>query len=294
MATTTALVPADQRARLVGIALLAFSTFVFGFSNVLAKFLTHDYPIGEALLIRSGAGLLLILPFVRVKDLAAEARTSLWLHLLRMALSSVEIACFYWAVTRLQLADVTVFYLSTPILLTAIAALVLREQVGRARWLATLVGFAGVLIALRPSGDALSWPALVALSGSTIYAVFLTVTRSLRRAPNTVLVMLQLLALAVCGAVTVPFAWTPPSLGGFALMAIVGVIGIIGYVCVNRALQLAPASVVAPFQYLSIIWSVALGYIAFGDVPEPATIAGAVLIIAAGGFILFQERSGRS
>jgi drug/metabolite transporter (DMT)-like permease len=281
----------DARARLIGIALLAFSTFVFGFSNVLAKFLTHEYPIGEALLIRSGFGLLLILPFIRVRDIAIEARTSLWLHLLRMVLSAVEIVCFYWAVASLQLADVTAFYLSTPILLTAIAALALGERVDRARWIATLLGFAGVVIALQPSGAALSLHALVALLGSLLYAVFLTVTRRLRGTPNAMLVMLQLLALVITGAATTPFAWVTPSPGGFALMAGVGVIGIVGYVCVNRALQLAPASVVAPFQYLSIIWSVVLGYLAFGDVPEPHTMAGAALIIVAGGFILFQERA---
>jgi drug/metabolite transporter (DMT)-like permease len=283
--------PPDARARLAGIGLLAFSTFVFGFSNVLAKFLTHEYPIGEALLIRSAAGLLLILPFIRVGDIAAEARTALWLHLLRMALSAVEIVCFYWAVATLQLADVTAFYLSTPILLTAIAAIALGERVDGPRWLATLVGFVGVLVALRPSGEALSAHALAALLGSTLYAIFLTVTRRLRGTPNAMLVMLQLLALAICGAATTSFAWITPSPAGFGLMAGVGVIGIVGYLCVNRALQLAPASVVAPFQYLSIIWSVLLGYLAFGDIPEPATLAGAALIIAAGGFILFRERS---
>ncbi len=287
-----ALPQTDARSRMLGIGLLAFSTFVFGFSNVLAKFLTHAYPIGEALLIRSAAGLLLILPFIRVRDIAVEARTSLWLHLLRMALSAIEIVCFYWAVATLQLADVTAFYLSTPILLTAIAAMVLREKVDGPRWAATLVGFLGVLIALRPSGGALSAHALVALLGAMLYAVFLTVTRRLRGTPNAMLVMLQLAALVLCGAVTTPFAWVTPSPGGFGLMAVVGVIGIVGYVCVNRALQLAPASVVAPFQYLSIIWSVVLGYLAFGDVPEVTTLAGSALIIVAGGFILFRERRG--
>ncbi len=290
MAIAPVLSAADHRNHLIGIGLLTFSTFVFGFSNVLAKYLTTEYPIGEALLIRSGFALLLLLPFIKVRDLAAEARTSLWLHLLRMVLSAVEIACFYWAVANMQLADVTTFYLSTPIMLTAMGALVLHERVDRGTWIATLMGFAGVIIALRPSTQALSWPALVALGGSFLYAIFLLITRRLRRAPSSVLVMLQLSALAICGVVTIPFEWTPPTLHGFTLMAVVGIFGIIGYFCVNRALQLAPASVVAPFQYLSIIWSIALGYLAFNDIPEPATIAGAALIIVAGGFILYRER----
>ena len=282
--------PTERRARLLGIGLLALSTFVFGFSNVLAKYLTAEYPIGEALLIRAGFALLLLLPFVRVGDLAAELRTSPWLHLLRMVLTAIEIVCFYSAVRVLQLADVSTFYLSTPILLTAISALVLREHVDRARWVATGVGFAGVLIALRPSSAALSLPALLALSGSVLYSIFLAITRRLRQTPNKVLILSQLVALTLCGAVTVPFAWTVPSPAGFALMAAVGLIGITGYFCVNRALQLAPASVIAPFQYLSIVWSIVLGYLAFGDLPALSTLLGAALIIAAGGFIIVRER----
>jgi drug/metabolite transporter (DMT)-like permease len=270
--------------------MLALSTFVFGFSNVMAKYLTHSYPIGEALLIRSGVALLLLTPFMRPVDVVLALRSDPWAHLLRMIVTAAEINCFYWAVSVLQLADVTTFYLSTPIVLTAIAATVLREKVDPLRWVATCLGFVGVLIALRPSAGALAWPALVALAGSTLYSVFLALSRRLRRTPGKVMVFLQLASLAVAGGATVPFAWTTPSLDGLALMATVGLIGFLGYILVNRALQLAPASVVAPFQYLSIIWSIALGYLTFGDVPSATTLGGAALIIAAGAVILLLER----
>jgi drug/metabolite transporter (DMT)-like permease len=284
----------ERRSRLIGILLVSFSTLVFGLNNAIAKYLTHAYPNGEALAVRASFALLLLLPFVRLRDLKAAATTNPWLHLTRMLFSAVEIACFYWAVSLLQLAEVSTFYLATPILLTAISALALGERVGPWRWGATLIGFVGVLIALRPSGSALSWPALVALSGSLIYAIFLAITRRVREASSTVLVASQLVALSVAGTVTLPFAWTTPSLTGFALMAAVGAIGIIGYFCVNRGLQLAPASTVAPFHYLSIIWAVLLGYLAFGDIPETPTLIGAALIVAAGAFILYRERKRAS
>jgi drug/metabolite transporter (DMT)-like permease len=281
---------AERSTRLIGIGLLALSTFIFGFSNVMAKYLTREYPIGEALLFRASFAILIVLPFVRVADIARAARASPWLHLLRMALTAIEIVCFYTAVRVLQLADVSTFYLSTPILLTAISALALRERVEAARWAAALVGFAGVLVALKPSSAALSLPALIALSGSLLYSIFLAITRRLRHTPNTVLILSQLVALTLCGAVTIPFAWTPPGWSGGAMMAAVGLFGIGGYFCVNRALQLAPASVIAPFQYLSIVWSILLGYLVFGDVPVPSTLIGAALIIAAGGYLIFRER----
>jgi drug/metabolite transporter (DMT)-like permease len=289
-APDTARTAGERRSRLLGILLIALSTLVFGVNNAIAKYLTHSYPNGEALLVRAGFALLLLLPFIRLRDLRAAARARPWLHLARMVCSATEISCFYWAVTRLQLAEVSTFYLAAPILVTAISAVALKERVGPWRWAATLVGFAGVIVALRPSGDALSLPALVALTGSFIYAIFLAATRRLREASNSVLVALQLAALSVAGAITLPFAYTPPTLAGFAMMAGVGLIGIVGYFCVNRALQLAPAPVVAPFQYLSIIWAIVTGYLAFGDIPEEPTLAGAALIVAAGGFILYRER----
>ena len=283
---------AERRTRLLGIGLFTLSTFIFGFSNVLAKWLTTSYPIGEALLIRSGFGILLLLPFLKLHEVISEVRQNPRMHAVRMVLTGIEIACFYWAVSFLQLADVTTFYLSVPVMLTAISALVLRERVNAARWVATVLGFIGVLIALRPTSGALSPPALIALFGCILYAIFLAITRRLRGAPSSVMVFLQLSAIVITGAVTIPFAWVTPNLASFGLMALVGMFGFCGYFCVNRALQIAPASVVAPFQYLSIIWSILLGYIVFSDVPETTTLAGAGLIMVAGGIILVQERKG--
>jgi drug/metabolite transporter (DMT)-like permease len=280
----------DARNHVLGIGLVVFSTLIFGFSNVLVKWSMTEYPVGEALFIRSVAALVLIAPFVRLRDLMAVARISPGTQLLRMTLSALEIGCYYWAIASLQLADVSAFYLSSPIMLTALSAVALRESVDRARWLAIAVGFAGVLVALRPSAQTVSLPACVALLGSAMYAVVLTTTRSLRRTPNRVLVATQLFSVAVAGAAAMPFAWVTPTWPALLLLSVVGMISISGSILLNRALQLAPASVVAPFQYASIIWAIVLGYAAFGDIPDLALLAGATIIIAAGLFILFRER----
>ena len=285
---------AARRSRITGILLVMLSTLVFGFCNALAKYLTRDYPIGEALAVRAGCALLVLMPFVRASGVVAALRANPKMHLLRMALSAVEIAAFYLAVSVLPLADVSTFYLSSPILLTALSALTLGERVEPARWAATLLGFAGVLIALRPGAGTLSFASLIALTGAILYAVFLPITRSLRATNGRVMVALQLAALLLAGTVTLPFAWTPPSLAGVAMMGGVGLVGMVGYFCVNGALQRAPASVIAPFQYLSIIWAVVLGYLTFGDVPDAPTLVGAALIVVAGGFILYRERTARA
>jgi drug/metabolite transporter (DMT)-like permease len=280
----------DARSRLLGIGLVVASTFIFGLSNVLVKWSMTEYPVGEALFIRSVVAFAMIAPFLRLSDVLAAARISPGMQLLRMTLSALEIGCYYWAIASLQLADVSAFYLSSPIMLTALSALVLRESVDRARWLAIVVGFAGVLVALQPSAHAVSWPACVALTGSAMYAVILTTTRSLRRTPNLMLVALQLVSVMVAGAVTMPFAWVTPTPPALLVLSVVGLVSIVGSILQNRALQLAPASVIAPFQYASIIWAIILGYVAFDDIPDAALLAGATIIVGAGLFIFYRER----
>ena len=266
------------------------SNLIFGLSNVLVKWSTTEYPVGEAIFIRSITALALIAPFVRFNDLLSAARSNPGIHLLRMVLIASELSCYYWAIGYLQLADASAFYLSSPIMLTVLSAIVLRESVDRARWIAVCVGFVGVLVALRPSQHALALPAFVALAGSCMYAGILTMTRWLRRTPNVVLVVLQLAAVVIAGALTMPFGWIMPTWPALFALAVVGIVSIVGSILLNRALQLAPASVIAPFQYTSIIWAVVLGYAAFGDVPDLALIAGAMIIIGAGLFILWRER----
>jgi len=280
----------DARNRILGIGLVLASSFIFGFSNVLVKWSMTEYPVGEALFIRSVAALAVLAPFLRPRDLMAAARISPRLQLLRMVLSAMEIGCYYWAISSLQLADVSAFYLSSPIMLTALSAIVLRETVDRARWLAIFVGFVGVLVALQPSSHAVAWPACVALLGNTFYAVILTTTRSLRRTPNRVLVALQLFSVVVAGGVTLPFAWITPTWPALFMLSVVGMISISGSILLNRALQLAPASVIAPFQYAGIVWAIVFGYFFFDDVPNLALVAGAAIIIGAGLFILLRER----
>ena len=270
------------------------STFIFGLSNVLVKWSTTTYPVGEAMFIRSITALALIAPFVRASDLLNAARAHFRIHLLRMVLTALELACYYWAIGYLQLADVSAFYLSSPIMLTVLSAVVLRETVDRARWIAIVIGFGGVLLALRPSQHALAWPAFIALLGSAMYAVLLTMTRWLRRTPNVVLVVLQLVAVLIGGAVTMPFAWVTPTWPALFALAVIGIISILGSILLNRALQLAPASVIAPFQYAGIIWAILLGYAAFDDVPDLALVAGSAIIIGAGLFILWRERGGEA
>jgi drug/metabolite transporter (DMT)-like permease len=212
------------------------------------------------------------------------------LHAVRVTFSTLEVACFYWAVMYLPLADVMTYYLAGPIYVAALAPFLLGERIDRSRMAAIALGFVGVLVALRPSTATLTWPALIALAGSIFFTFLMIITRKLRDTSDTTLVMSQTLAALLFGCIAAPFAWVPPSTRDFALLSLLGVVAMVAHVCVNRSLKLAPASVVAPYQYTLLVWAVILGYLVFGDVVQPATLIGAGIICGAGLALILLER----
>ncbi|MCC8936919.1 DMT family transporter [Bradyrhizobium sp. Arg68] len=280
----------DRSARLAGIGLMLLSIFMFSFGDAMGKFLVATYSVGQLLWLRACAALLVLLPMVwkqRAEFLHLERP---WLQLLRVTLSTLEVAAFFLATIYLPLADVITYYLAGPIFVTAMSGLVLGEHIGWRRWTAILVGFCGVLIALRPSAQTISWPAMIALGGSLSFAVLMLVTRSLRSTPDIVLATSQFGGTFLLGAVLSPIGWVTPSAGSLMLFFAAGLVSVAALLCVNRSLKLAPASVVVPYQYSMIVWAVIFGFVVFGDVPSWATIVGAAIIIAAGLYIFVREQ----
>ena len=282
--------PDERSARLAGIGLMLLSIFMFSFGDALGKFMVATYSVGQLLWLRACAALFVLLPLIwrhRAEFVRLERP---WLQLLRVALSTLEVAAFFLATVYLPLADVVTYYLACPIFVTALSAIVLRERVGWRRWGAVLIGFGGVLIALRPSAQTVSWPAMIALGGSLSFAVLMLITRSLRATPDIVLASSQFAGTFALGALMSPLGWVTPSIGSLGLFAAAGCISVSALLCVNRSLKLAPASVVVPYQYSMIVWAVMFGYVVFGDVPQVATVLGAAIIIGAGLYIFLRER----
>ncbi|MCA1365443.1 DMT family transporter [Bradyrhizobium sp. IC3069] len=280
----------DRSARLAGIGLMVLSIFMFSFGDAMGKFLVGTYSVGQLLFLRACAALLLLSPLIwkqRHQFLHLERPG---LQLVRVVLSTLEVAAFFLATVYLPLADVITYYLAGPIFVTAMSAIFLGEKVGWRRWTAILIGFCGVLIALRPSAQTVSLPALIALGGSLSFATLMLITRSLRKTPDIVMASSQFLGTFSLGAVLSVFNWVPPTPGSLAIFAAAGLVSVTALFCVNRSLKLAPASVVVPYQYSMIVWAVIFGFVVFGDVPSIATLVGAAIIIGAGFYIYLRER----
>ena len=280
----------SSRAALAGISLMIAGIFLFAVNDALGKWLMATYSVGQVLLIRSLAAMALLAPFIW-RDLQSFAEAPRWgLQVVRALLATIEVACFYWAVAYLPLADVMAYYLAGPIFVTAIAGTILGEPVGWRRWSAVIAGFIGVIICLRPGVAAFTWPALIALIGSFTFSLSMISTRFLRGTSQTVLVTTQTVAALVFGIAVAPFAWAPPTLRDLALLALLGMVAMVAHVCVNRSLTVAPASTVVPYQYTTIVWAVLFGYLVFGDVPDAWMLAGGTIIIGAGLFIFLREQ----
>src|SRR5262249_6317837 len=169
---------ADERsARLAGIALMLLGVFMFSFGDALGKYLVATYAVGQLLWLPACAGLLVLSPLIwRNRDQFFPLERPR-LQVIRVLLSTLEVAAFFLATVYLPLADVITYYLACPIFVTALSGIVLREKIGWRRWSAVLIGFCGVLISLKPSANSVSWPALFAVAGSAALALLLLIRR---------------------------------------------------------------------------------------------------------------------
>jgi drug/metabolite transporter (DMT)-like permease len=276
---------------LAGIGLMLLAMLMFSLNDALGKWLVATYSVGQILLLRSVASLVVVSPFVvRAGAQPFREAPQPWLQVLRVTLSTLEIACFYAAVAYMPLADAMTFYLAGPIYVTAFSALLLGEKVGAFRWTAVLVGFAGVVIALGPTSGSLSFASGIAIVGSLFYAFLMIVIRHLRSTSQVVLAATHATGALLFGAILAPFNWIAISAADLPLLFLLGIVSIAAIMFVNQSLRLAPASAVAPYQYTLIIWAVAFGYIFFGDLPQLHTIIGAVIIVASGLVIFVREQ----
>jgi drug/metabolite transporter (DMT)-like permease len=279
---------------LAGILVMLASVLLFSLNDVLGKWLVATYSVAQLLVLRSLSSLAVLGPIawrqMRRDGWRLEAPR---LQVARVLLGALESACFYWAVRHMPLADAMTYWMASPIFVVTLSALLLRERVDAARWLCVLAGFGGVALALGGDMGAAGLPALVALAGSVIYAVFLVMSRHVRRTPDVVLATLQMLGGLAVGLALLPLGgWTTPTLPDLALLLALGLVATCGHMGVTRALKLAPASVVVPYQYSFILWAALFGWAFFGDVPGWHIYAGAAVVVGAG-LVLFRLEARR-
>lgn len=279
-------------AGMAGPAVMLLGMLLFAMNDAMGKWLVASYGLGQVILIRSIAALLILAPFLWMAGLKpiVEAERP-WLQFTRVVFSTLELFCFYYAVMYLPLADVMTYWLAAPIYVAAAAPFLLGEKVGWRRWTAIAIGFIGVVITLEPSSAMFTTPALISIIGTAAFAFMMLSGRSLRGTPDKTLVLFQTGGAAVVGLIAAPFGWTPiTSVNEILLLGLLGIVAMSAHMLVNRALKISDAATVAPLQYTLLLWAVVFGYFFFGEVPRLTMIVGATLIVGSGLFIFFREQ----
>lgn len=266
----------------------------------LMKLLSETLPIGEVMFARSFFALLPLSVWLawRGEFPAALKTRNIKGHVLRGAFGGVALGSYLVALTYLPLPDVTAIQFLAPLLTLALASVLLGEVVGIFRWSAVGVGFIGVVLILWPylghgwtTADEGAIGALIAVLAAALTSLAMIQVRHLTGSETTGSIVFYFsVTCALLALLTMPFGWSMPTPREAALLVTIGLIGGVGQILLTQSYRFAPASVIAPFDYTAMIWSLILGFMIFGEVPVPIVLVGAAVVIAAGLFVIWRER----
>jgi drug/metabolite transporter (DMT)-like permease len=286
-----------------GIALKLISALLFAAMSALVRDLGKVAPVGQMVFFRSAFAILPVVVIYAFRgELGTAVRTSRPLGQLGRGLLSVGgMFSNFAALVRLPLADATAIAFASPLITVALAAIVLKERVRIYRWSAVLVGFAGVIVMLIPHFEVGHYAtigaataaigSLLALASAMCNAGTVIQTRRLTQSETTSSIVFYFSAVcAIAGALTLPFDWYTPSAGELTGLISLGVLGGLAHILLTESYRHAAASVVAPFDYTSMLWALLLGYWLFGELPETLVYVGASIVASAGLFVIWRER----
>jgi S-adenosylmethionine uptake transporter len=282
---------AEASRTLTGIALATCGWAAFSVQDAIVKWLVVRLPVAEALFGRSLIIVALAALVVRRADLSSMMqRRNLSAVVVRGLLILAAWLAYYSASRSLQLAELVTLYFAAPLFVVAMSSPVLGEIVGPWRWLATIVGFAGVLVAAGMSATPDVWPAALAISAAFCWAITTILARSLTQAVSTAAMMVgsNLLFVLVCG-LAAPFVFVWPDAFSLGLIVALGLVGSLGQFLLFEGLRRAPASALAPFEYTALAWAILWGWTIFHDLPAPHVLVGAAIILCSGLFMLLIE-----
>jgi drug/metabolite transporter (DMT)-like permease len=286
----------------LAVSIKLLSVLLFAVMSTLVRSIGESVPLGQMVFFRSAFAILpIIVIYAWRGELSAAVRTGRPLgHVARGLISVASMFLNFAALARLPLIDATAISFASPLITVALAALILKEPVRVYRWSAVAVGFAGVVVMLWPYlnlaglvaagsaastvGAACAVTAAFTNSGSVIQ------TRRLTDSETTASIVFYFsLICALAGLASLPFVWSPPSAAELAALIAIGVLGGLSHILLTESYRYAPASVVAPFDYVALLWAFFFGYVVFGEIPTYYVYAGAAIVAASGLFVIWRE-----
>lgn len=285
---------------LSGILLKILASFFFTIMSVFLKLGGKGYPITELIFSRSFFAFIPIMIWLIWRKKLPSALKTKWFsgHFARVFIALFAMACNFSAILLLPLADVTAISYASPLLTVVLAAVFLKEDVRIYRWVAVFVGLFGVMVMISPylktgfdfksNEEALG--AVLAFVGALLVAIAITQVRRLTATESTATTVFYFSLIAsALSVLTFPFGWVMPTFYDGLFLVLAGITGGLAQICLTESFRIAPASLLAPFQYTSMIWSVLFGVYLFSEPLQPIVMVGAVIVIGSGLFVIYRE-----
>ncbi|NCF38365.1 MAG: EamA family transporter [Gammaproteobacteria bacterium] len=288
---TTADTPASRTPE--GIAAIILGMLLFVFQDAMMKSLLGAFPVWPLLLVRAVVCSLVMVPLILYLGPPHRILTPLWpLHLARAILFAFGFSLYYAAFPFMTLAAVSTIFFAAPLITAVFASVFLKEHIGIHRISALVLGFVGVIIAMKPGADSFQWASVLPLICACSYATSQMLARRIGHRETAMVAGAYTIILA--GLLVLPLGWALNALfdiGAQILpwLALLGALGMVAWTLLSRAYQIADVGAVAPFEYAYLPLAAALGYFAFGEVPAWNTLAGMALIIVSGVYIAYRE-----
>lgn len=288
--------PTPRQQVLLGILFMCASGVVFPFMSGVAKLLGQDYSSLQISWARAfGHIVLMFAIFMPRRGLGLLRTRRPKVQAVRAIVQFSSNICFFFAVTYIPLSKAASISLTAPLIVALLAWPVLGERTTLPRAIASVVGFLGVLVVIRPGSAVFHWASLFVMASASFYAIYQLLTRKIAGVdpPETSTVYSSVIG-AFAMLLVIPFVWqTPASWQDLLMFCSLGVLGGAGHYCVVLAMGYAPANIVSPFQYFQLIGSVFVGWLFFSDLPDAMTWLGASIIIGAGLFIGWDQARRR-
>jgi len=280
----------------LGMAAGVGAHFMFSIMVLLAKLLSANHSVIEIAFYRNLLGSLpfLFVVFALGRREILRLNTKPALVGFRAVLGAISLTVTFLAYSLMPLADTTALLFTSSLFIPILAVIVLKETVGPYRWSAVAIGFVGVIIMVRPTGDVYVFGILVALCAALLHATLQIILRYLGRyeSPETISFYFFVVGTLLT-AVAMPFVAVTPTLSEIPLLIGVGLSGAAAQWSLSVAYRHAPAAVVSVFNYTSIIWATLFGWMIWNELPLPAVLAGAIVVIASNLLIIWRESRSR-
>lgn len=263
---------------------------MFSGVDVVVKHLGQTFHPFQLAFFRYLVGTALLLPLFLRLGLEEMKTNVLGKHCLRLVLAYIAQLCIFIAVIYMPLADATALSFSKPLFTTLIAVLLLSEIVRRGRWIATVIGFFGVLVMMKPGSGTFDPVALFAIFSAFSFAFGNVMIRVLSRTETSTRILFYYHAGGlIIGLSTVIWVWTTPTAFEWFLLIFIGIITTMAITCYVKAFSVGEASAVGPSEYIRLIYAVAFGYYIFEEIPDLWTLSGAAIIIGSTLFLAKEE-----